>query len=130
MAQERNNKKTIWAWTMYDWANSVFSLTIATAIFPPYYESVTKSAAIASGSDPNGPYYVDFLGMKVVNSALYSYSLSIGFLLVTIFSPILSGIADTRGNKKTFMKIFCYLGSLSCLFMYFFDSSTIYLGVI
>jgi UMF1 family MFS transporter len=129
MSKELNNKKVINSWAMYDWANSVFSLTIATAIFPPYYESISKAAAIASGSDPNGPYFLNFLGIKILNTAVYSYSLSLGFLLVTIFSPILSGIADARRNKKSFLKFFCYLGSLSCVSMYFFDSSTIFLGV-
>ncbi len=129
MATELNNKRTIWAWTMYDWANSVFSLTIATAIFPPYYESVTKAAAIAAGGNPDGPYYVTILGYNVVTTALYSYALAAGFLLVTLFSPILSGIADARGNKKFFMKTFCYIGSASCMLMYFFDSSHIILGV-
>ncbi|MFN5885127.1 MAG: MFS transporter [Bacteroidota bacterium] len=129
MKAERNNKKTIWAWTMYDWANSVFSLTIATAIFPPYYESITKAAAIAGGNNPDGPYYVNIFGFQVVSSALYSYALSAGFLLVTLFSPILSGIADARGNKKFFMKIFCYLGSASCMLMYFFTPQNISLGV-
>lgn len=130
MSVELNNKKVINSWAMYDWANSVFSLTIATAIFPPYFESISKAAAIASGSNPNGPFYIEFAGMKIVNTALYSYSLSIGFLLVTIFSPILSGIADARRNKKSFLKFFCYIGSLSCTLMYFFDSSTVSLGII
>lgn len=130
MSGQLNDKKTIWAWTMYDWANSVFSLTIATAIFPPYYESVTKAAAIANGSNPEGPYYLDLFGYPIISSALYSYALSAGFLLVTLFSPILSGIADARGNKKFFMKLFCYLGSLSCMLMYFFDASQVTLGVL
>lgn len=130
MAFEKNNKKVIWAWTMYDWANSVFSLTIATAIFPPFYESVTRVAAVADGSNPEGPYYLHILGLKVVTTALYSYALAAGFLLVTLFSPILSGIADSKGNKKSFMRFFCYLGALSCIGMYYFDSSHIALGVI
>ena len=129
MAIAINDKKVTWSWTMYDWANSVFSLTIATAIFPPYYQAVTKSAAIAAGSDPNGPYYLDLFGVPTLASALYSYSLSLGFLLVTLFTPILSGIADSRGNKKSFMKFFCYMGSLSCIGMYFFDANSIPLGV-
>jgi len=129
MSKELNNKKVINSWAMYDWANSVFSLTIATAIFPPYYESISKAAAIASGSNPNGPYYLTFLGIKIVNTALYSYALSLGFLLVTIFSPILSGIADARRNKKSFLKFFCYTGSLSCMLMYFFEPSTVFLGI-
>ncbi len=129
MKIELNNKKVINSWAMYDWANSVFSLTIATAIFPPYYESISKSAAIASGSNPNGPFYLELFGMKILNTALYSYALSLGFLLVTIFSPILSGIADARRNKKSFLKFFCYMGSLSCVMMYFFNPSTVFLGV-
>jgi MFS transporter, UMF1 family len=129
MSRELNNKKIINSWAMYDWANSVFSLTIATAIFPPYYESISKAAAIATGSNINGPYYLNFLGIKFLNTAVYSYALSLGFLLVTIFSPILSGIADARRNKKTFLKFFCYMGSLSCVMMYFFNSSTVFLGV-
>ena len=114
---------------MYDWANSVFSLTIATAIFPPYYEAMSKAAAIQNGASADGPFYVDFLGYKFANTALYSYSLSLGFLLVTIFSPILSGIADVRGNKKAYLKFFCYLGSISCMLMYFFDAQNVYLGL-
>jgi UMF1 family MFS transporter len=124
-----NDKKTINAWVMYDWANSVFSLTIATAIFPPYFEAISKKAAIAAGSSPDGPYYLDVLGFKIGNTALYSYALSLGFLLVTFLSPLLSGIADARGNKKTFLKLFCYTGSTACALMFFFTPATLYLGV-
>jgi len=130
MGVELNNKKTIWAWTMYDWANSVFSLTIATAIFPPYYESVTKAAAIEAGAPLTGPFTINFFGIELPASAVYSYALSAGFLLVTLFTPILSGIADSRGNKKSFMKFFCYLGSLACIGMYFFTPESVHLGVV
>lgn len=115
---------------MYDWANSVFSLTIATAIFPPYYEAVSKAASIASGNSLSEPFYLNFFGHKVVNTALYSYTLSLGFLLVTFISPVLSGIADARGNKKQYLKFFCYMGSLSCMLMYFFTSQTLYSGLV
>jgi MFS transporter, UMF1 family len=130
MSKPLNDKKVIRAWTMYDWANSVFSLTIATAIFPPYYEAMSKSAAISFGSDVRGPYYIDFLGFKLLNSALYSYALSLGFLLVTILTPLLSGIADAKGNKKTFLKLFCYIGSAACALMYFFTADTLFLGLL
>jgi MFS transporter, UMF1 family len=124
-----NDKKVINAWAMYDWANSVFSLTIATAIFPPYFEAMSKKAAIATGSASEGPYYIELFGHKILNTALYSYALSIGFLLVTILSPLLSGIADAKGNKKSFLKLFCYMGSLACCLLFFFTSSTLLLGV-
>lgn len=130
MATELNNKKVTNAWSMYDWANSVFSLTIATAVFPPYYESVSKAASIKQQGTDAAPYLLNFLGFKVVNTALYSYVLSISFLLVAVISPLLSGIADARGNKKFFMKLFCSTGALACMGMFFFTSDTVYLGLI
>jgi MFS transporter, UMF1 family len=129
MSANLNDKKTIFGWTMYDWANSVFSLTIATAIFPPYFEAVSKSASVAAGNPSIEPYYISLFGYKIVNTALYSYTLSLGFLLVTFISPILSGIADSRGNKKQYLKFFCYMGSLSCVLMYFFTSETLFTGL-
>lgn len=122
-----NQKKTIWAWTMYDWANSVFSLTIATAIFPPYYEAVSKQASTIV---KNGVHYIEWFGFRFVNTALYTYALAIGFLLVSILSPFLSGIADARGNKKFFLQLFCYMGSLACMLLYFFDANNILLGLV
>jgi UMF1 family MFS transporter len=129
MAHELNSKKVTHAWTMYDWANSVYSLTIATAVFPPYYDSVSKAASIAQQGTDAAPYMLNFLGFKVVNSALYSYVLSISFLLVALISPLLSGIADACSNKKFFMKLFCYTGSLACISMFFFTKTTVYLGL-
>ncbi len=124
-----NDLKVTKAWAMYDWANSVFSLTIAAAIFPPYFESVSKTASLAQGNYTHGVYFLNFFGFKIVNTALYSYALSLSFLLVALINPILSGIADVKGNKKAFMKFFCYLGSSACVLMYFFESNTIYLGI-
>ena len=111
MAGKTKYSKKVNAWCMYDWANSVYSLVITTAIFPIFYNSVTTSA---SGSD-----VVNFFGLEIVNSVLYSYSLSFSFLILTVIQPILSGIADYSGNKKFFLRLFMYLGSFSCMFLYF-----------
>lgn len=116
------NNRIINAWCMYDWANSVYSLVITTAIFPIYYNAVTTSS---SGSD-----IVSFFGIEIVNSVLYSYSLSFSFLILTFFQPILSGIADFSGNKKLFLRLFMYLGSFSCMALYFFDGDNIEFGII
>ncbi|HNR18676.1 MAG TPA: MFS transporter [Bacteroidia bacterium] len=119
---DKNNKKIINAWAMYDWANSVYSLTIVTAVFPLYYNSVTS----AHGND-----MLHFLGREYKNTALYSYSLSFSFLLVAFLSPLLSGIADFKGNKKSFLRFFCILGSVSCASLFFFTGlDTLYLGII
>jgi MFS transporter, UMF1 family len=129
MKGTKQQRKLENAWSMYDWANSVFSLTIATAIFPPYYEAMSKKAALASGSSATGPYYIEVAGLQLVNTALYSYALSFSFLLVALLSPILSGIADSQGNKKIFLQAFCYLGSAACAGLYFFTADTLFWGL-
>ena len=117
----KGSPKLINAWAFYDWANSVYSLVIATAVFPIYYESVT--------SENNG--MVNFMGTTFNNATLLSYSLSFSFLIVAFLSPILSGIADYTGNKKRFMQFFCYLGSFSVMSLFFFkDHDTLWIGIV
>lgn len=115
-------KKAVNAWAFYDWANSVYSLVISTAIFPIYFNSVT-----INGNDDQ----VSFLGLEWTNTALYSYALSFSFLLIAAISPLLSGIADYADRKKTFLRRFCYMGAISCAALYFFDGeTTLWLGVL
>lgn len=114
---EINNKKIISAWTFYDWANSVYPLVITTAIFPIFYEAVV-------------PKSVNFFNFNFINTELYSYIISLSFILVAFLSPVLSGIADYTGNKEKFMKFFCYLGSLSCISLFFFSSEHIELSMV
>lgn len=117
-----NHPKTIRAWYMYDWANSVYSLVIISAIFPVYY----KAVATTDGND-----MVRFLGFDLQNSNLYSYALSFSFLIVAAIIPLLSGVADYTGNKKAFMKFFVWLGALSCMGLFFFtDVSMLWLGIL
>lgn len=96
---------------MYDWANSVYSLVITSAIFPIYY----KAVAVEGNGD-----LVQFLGFSINNSVLYTYSLSFSFLMVALILPLLSGMADYAGKKKTYMKMFVSIGSLACIGLYFF----------
>lgn len=116
-----NNPKTVRAWYMFDWANSVYSLVITSAIFPVYYKAVAKS---------NGSDMVPFLGFTIQNSNLYSYALSFSFLLVAAMLPLLSGMADYSGKKKAFMKVFVWTGALSCMGLFFFTGiETLWLGI-
>lgn len=118
---QKGDKKLIHSWAFYDWANSVYSLVISTAVFPIYYETITQTD---SGM-------VNFLGMQFNNTSLYTYALSFSFLIVAFISPLLSGIADYVGNKKSYMQFFCYMGSISVMSLYFFDSvDTIWIGII
>jgi len=111
---------------MYDWANSVYSLVITSAIFPVYFQSVTtlKNDAGIVLNDK-----VSFLGFVLTNSVLYSYALSFSFLLIALISPVLSSMADYSGKKKSFMRFFCYLGSAACLMLFFFTNDTITFGI-
>ncbi|MEN2403007.1 MFS transporter [Flavobacterium sp. MC2016-06] len=116
---QKGDKKLLNAWAFYDWANSVYTLTIASAVFPIFYE------ALFSERD----HYIDVFGMHLKNSALISFITASAFLVVSFISPLLSGIADYVGNKKSFMKFFCYMGALSCMGLYWFDLSNIYIGL-
>ncbi len=116
------SKKVIRGWAMYDWANSVYNLVITTTFFPIYFTAVTKKQF---GSD-----IVPFLGRKFVNSSLYDYSLAVAYLFIALLYPVLTSIADTRGNKKAFMKFFCYMGSIGCALLYFFDGTNLWLGIL
>ena len=122
MTTEKNNPKEIRAWCMYDWANSVFTLTITTVIFPIFFTEVTTSE---SKND-----IVNFLGFEVKNTVLYSYTLSTAFLIIAFINPLLSGIADYSSKKKLFMKFFTYLGSLACSALFFFDGDNLVFGII
>jgi UMF1 family MFS transporter len=117
-----SNKKVQRAWVMYDWANSVYSLVITSTIFPVYYNSVTKGV---DGSDT-----VSFFGWDIINTVLYSYSISFSFLVIALLAPLLSGIADASGNKLNFMKFFVYLGSISCISLFFFTGENLEFGII
>ncbi len=101
---------------MYDWANSVFPLTITSAIFPIYWKS-------------NTPENISICGVTVDHSSLYDYCLSLAFLLVALIAPILSGIADSSGSKKNFMFFFILLGGLSCITLSGFDIQNLSVGI-
>lgn len=116
---QKGSTKLLNAWAFYDWANSVYTLTIASAVFPIFYE------ALFSERD----HYIYVFGLHLKNSALISFVTAFAFLLVAFISPLLSGIADYVGDKKSFMKFFCYLGALCCMGLYWFNLENIYIGL-
>lgn len=116
---QKNNPKVVSAWKFYDWANSVHSLVIASAVFPIYYGAVT----LTNSENP-----IKFWGFHPESA--FNFSLAICFFVVILLSPVLSSIADTVGNKKKFLQFFCYLGSISCIAMFFFTEDRIGLGLL
>ena len=115
------SKKVITGWAMFDWANSVYNLVITTTFFPAYFAVVT--------SVKNFPGGIRFLGRTYVNTELKDYVMATGFLVIACLSPVLSSVADYRGNKKKFMQVFCYMGAAACSLLYFFDKDHVFFGL-
>jgi MFS transporter, UMF1 family len=105
-----DNKKTIRAWSFYDWANSAYNLIITSAIFPSYFTAIV-------------PDKVSILNWEVPKASIASWSISLAFLIIAFLSPLLSAIADYKGNKKSFMRFFCTLGAIACLLLFFFQKT-------
>lgn len=123
---EKDNAKTIRAWSFYDWANSVFPLVITSAIFPNFYDYVTTH-------DENKNFLghtVNFLGFEFENQNIYTFIYAFALSIVVLITPILSGVADYLGNKKRFLQFFCYLGSISCMCLFFFTREHLELSFI
>ncbi|MCE6992587.1 MFS transporter [Dyadobacter sp. CY323] len=114
---KKNNPSIINAWCMYDWANSVHALVIVSSIFPVYF----SATALSASGTPN----VDFLGVQIKSTVLFSYTVSVSFLITALLIPLCTAIADVTGKKKRFMQFFCYTGAVSCMLLYFFTKDTL-----
>lgn len=119
---EKNDKKVIRSWAFFDWANSAYNLVITSTIFPAYYTIITTTKEHGD--------QVTFFGWTFTNTALSNYALSAAYLIMVILLPILSSMADYKGNKKFFMKFFTYIGGMACIGLYFFKLDTLEFGVI
>ncbi|AWH85823.1 MFS transporter [Flavobacterium album] len=120
MAQlEKGSKKLLNAWAFYDWANSVYSLVIASAVFPIFYTLII----------PKGEM-IDVFGTSMKGTAIISFTTAFAFLIVAFISPLLSGIADYAGNKKSFLKAFCYIGALACIGLNWFSKENLYVSLV
>lgn len=98
--EQKMHKRAIFAWTMYDWANSAFATTIMASILPNYF------------------------GMFIATEGsltLWGYTVAIGSLIAAIISPVLGAIADFRGSKKLFMAFFVALGVISTALLFLVD---------
>ncbi|UII76334.1 MFS transporter [Flagellimonas sp. HMM57] len=116
----KGSKKLLNAWAFYDWANSVYSLVISSAVFPIFYGALFRIAEIEK---------VTVFGGEIARAPLISYVTSLAFVFIAIITPLISGIADYLGNKRLFLKFFCYLGALSCIGLYWFSLENIYFGL-
>ncbi|MBK7678542.1 MAG: MFS transporter [Chitinophagaceae bacterium] len=118
------SKKVVNGWAMYDWASSSYNLVITSTIFPAYFEAIAVDDKNVSKTA------VTFLGRQFENTALYNYALALAMLIVAFMSPLLSSIADYKGNKKKFLNFFLTMGSIACASLFFFESKTLTIGLV
>ncbi len=116
-------KKVVNGWAMYDWASSSYNLVITSTIFPAYFEAIAVDDRSVSKTT------VTFLGRQFENTALYNYAIALAMLIVAFMSPLLSSIADYRGNKKKFLNFFLTMGSIACASLFFFERDTLTIGI-
>lgn len=116
----KGDKKVLNAWAFYDWANSVYALVISSSIFPLFYGALFRHESKESAN---------FFGIETPSESIISYVTAIGFLIIAFCSPLLSGVADYLGSKKFFLKLFCTIGSVSCMMLYFFNLENLYAGL-
>lgn len=123
-ADTKSRKKLHRAWAMYDWGNSAYNLVITSTIFPAYYIGITTNENTVPSDQ------VSFFGAEITNTVLQDYTLSIAYLVIAFLSPILSSIADYRGNKKKYMRFFTYLGAIACSGLFLFTGERLEMGII
>ncbi len=121
--QATNDKREIFGWAMYDWANSAFSTTVGTVFLGPY---IATLAATAAEAYPDG--LARFLGIPVAPDSFLPYCISFSVGLQVLFLPILGAIADCSHLRKQMMQIFATLGALATVAMFFVTGELWWLG--
>ncbi len=118
-----NDRKEIFGWAMYDWANSAFSTTVGTVFLGPY---VAALAAEAAKAFPDGN--ARFFGIPVAPDSFLPYCISFSVGLQVLFLPILGAIADYSHLRKRMMQIFATLGATATILMFLVTGSLWWLG--
>jgi MFS transporter, UMF1 family len=116
-----NNKREIFGWAMYDWANSAFSTTVVTVFLGPYLTSITEAAADSQG-------LINVLGVPIRFDSYFTYIISASVLLQVTFLPILGALADYSHMRKQLMQLFCVIGSVATMLMFFLQPGGHLLG--
>lgn len=119
---QKNNKKLIRSWAMFDWANSAYNLVITSTIFPVYYTTITNTKEHGD--------VVRFFGIEFVNTALSNFALAVAYLIMALTLPFISSYADANGKKKQIMKFFTTAGAIACMGLFFFKLETLEIGII
>ena len=118
-----NDKREIFGWAMYDWANSAFSTTVGTVFLGPYLASLATLAAKAS---PDGMARLG--SIPIAPDSFFPYCISISVGLQVFFLPILGAIADYSHLRKQMMRLFATLGALATIALFLVTAPVWWLG--
>jgi UMF1 family MFS transporter len=123
MKSDKNNPKEIFAWKMYDWANSAFYTTVVGALFGPYLTDVTQRAVGENGIVmPLGPFG------SITAKSFFPTCVSIAVFLQVFILPIMGAVADYSHLKKRMMALACYLAVAATCLLYFVNGRLYLLG--
>jgi UMF1 family MFS transporter len=118
-----NDKKEIFGWAMYDWANSAFSTTIGTVFLAPYVASLAAEAA-----KPYADGMARLAGIAIAPDSFFPFCISISVGMQVLFLPILGAIADYSHLRKQMMQLFAVLGALATIALFFTTGPVWWLG--
>src|SRR5215213_8072834 len=116
-----NDRREIFGWAMYDWANSAFSTTVGTVFLGPYIASLAAEAAGADG-------LARFFGIPIAPDSFLPYCISFSVGLQVLFLPILGAIADYSHLRKRLMQFFATFGAAATIAMFFVTGELWWLG--
>ena len=118
-----DDKREIFGWAMYDWANSAFVTTVGTVFLGPYVAGLARSAAQAAGTST-----ISFLGTPVAPDSVIPFAIAFSVVFQAGFLPILGAIADYSHRRKQMLQLFATIGAITTILMFFITSDTWWLG--
>lgn len=118
-----NDRREVFGWTMYDWANSAFSTTVVSVFFGPYLSAIAKSAADANG-------IINLFGIPVAYDSLFTYCVSISVALQVLLLPVLGAIADYSHLRKRMLILFSTIGAIASMLLFITTAETYLLGAL
>lgn len=118
-----NDRKEIFGWAMYDWANSAFSTTVGTVFLAPYVAALARAAAEKAGTDT-----IPFFGIPVAPDSFLPYCISFSVGMQVLFLPILGAIADYSHRRKQMMQLFATIGAICTILLFMVTGDLWWLG--
>ena len=122
-AAATNDRKEIFGWAMYDWANSAFSTTVGTVFLGPYIAGLARDIADAAGSKT-----VSLFGLPVAPDSVLPFAIAFSVVFQAGFLPILGAIADYSNRRKQMLQLFATIGAITTIGMFFITPGTWWLG--